>query len=210
MRLPKFSFYFYQSQVDAAGTDQFNKPMLHIANYWQAGSDTLVKIYSNCDEVELFLNGRSLGKQSPDKDKYSTNLSHPPFTFQVPFKPGTLKAVGYIKGIKAAEHQRSTPGTAARISLRADYSGKELKAGQNDIVFVYADVVDTKGTIIYDAGDPIEFTVTGDAVIVGENPRAAEAGTAAILIKAGSKPGNITVSARTKGVKQGNLVLTSK
>jgi beta-galactosidase len=211
MRLPKFSFYFYQSQVDALATHSFNKPMLFIANYWQVNSDTLVKVYSNCDEVELFLNDRSLGRQKPDKDKYSTNLPHPPFTFHVPsFQPGSLKAMGYLKNRKAIEQIRMTPGPPVAIRLRADYSGRDLKAGRNDMVFVYAEIVDAKGTVVHDAADPIEFTVTGNATIVGENPRAAEAGIATVLVKAGAKPGAVTISARTKGLKQATLVLNAK
>lgn len=210
VRLPKFSFYFYQSQVDPS-TRPFTKPMLYIANYWQAGSDTVVKIYSNCDEVELFLNGKSIGRQQPDKDQYSSNLPHPPFTFNVSFKPGTLKAAGYINKKKTIEQQRITPGAPYSIKLRADYSGKELKAGQNDIIFIYADILDGKGTIVPDASDPIEFTVTGgDATIIGENPRAAEAGISTVLVKAGTKPGTITITARSKSLKQASLVLNSK
>lgn len=221
MRLPKFSYYFYQSQVDpllyyqdnskSIASVAFNAPMVYIASYWQSNSDTLVKIYSNCEEVELFLNDKSLGKQLPDKDRNSTNLAHPPFTFHITgFIPGTLRAVGYTEGIARVNESRITPGLPDHIDLRVDYSGKELKAGQNDVIFVYAAIKDEKGTIIPDASDPIEFIVTGDATIVGENPRAAEAGIATVLIKAGKTPGKITVTARTKGLKQGNLILTSK
>lgn len=213
VRLPKFAFYFYQSQVDPvlSNATPFNKPMLFIANYWQPGSDTAVRIFSNCEEVELLLNGKSLGKQKPDDDNYSTNLKHPPFTFHLKaFSPGTLTAIGYVNNKKAVEDIRKTPGTAAKIKLRVDYSDKEVKAGQNDIVFVYADITDDEGTVIYNATDKIEFKVTGDAEIVGQNPRAAEAGTATILLKAGAKAGRITVSAQAKELKSAETIVNSK
>jgi beta-galactosidase len=211
MRLPKFSFYFYQSQVEPVNTNAFNRPMIFIANYWQNTSDTVVKIYSNCEEVELLLNGKSIGRRRPDEDQYSTNLKNPPFTFHVQdYHPGELTAIGYIKQKKVVQHQRKTPGEPAGIKFRVDYSGRELKAGQNDVVFVYADIVDANGTIVYDAADPVQCTIQGDAVIVGDQTRAAEAGTATFLVKAGSKPGVITITAKARELKSANLILTSK
>jgi beta-galactosidase len=213
VRLPKFAFYFYQSQIDPVinSTSPFNKPMLFIANYWQAGSDTAVKIFSNCDEMELLLNGKSLGRQKPDKDQYSTNLKHAPFTFHLKtFIAGTLTAIGYINNKKIVQEIRKTPGTAAKINLRVDYSGKELKAGQNDIVFVYADIVDNNGTVIFNANDKVEFKVSGDAEIIGQNPRTAEAGTAAILLKAGANARQIKISATVPGLKTTDKIIYSK
>ena len=213
VRLPKFAFYFYQSQVDPVvnNSSPFNKPMLFIANYWQNGSDTAVRIFSNCDEVELFLNGKSLGKQKPDKDQYSTNLKHPPFTFHLnTFTAGTLTAIGYINNKKVIQEIRRTPGPPAKINLRVDYSGKELKAGQNDIVFVYADITDNNGTVIYNAADKVEFKVSGDAEIVGPSVVSAEAGTATIVLKAGAKAGQIKISAHAEGLKSAEKIINSK
>jgi beta-galactosidase len=209
VRLPKFAFYFYQSQVDPVvnSASPFNKPVLFIANYWQDGSDTAIRVFSNCDEVELMLNGKSLGRQKPDKDQYSTNLKHPPFTFHVKsFSPGTLTAIGYIHNRTVIGHVRKTPGTPAKINFRIDYSNKELKAGQNDIVFVYADITDAAGTIVYNAKDKITFKVTGDAEIIGQNPATSEAGTATILLKAGTKPGAIRISASTGNIKAEKII----
>jgi beta-galactosidase len=209
LRLPKFAFYFYQSQIDPVvnSISAFNKPMLYIANYWQDGSDTAVRVFSNCDEVELLLNGKSLGRQKPDADKYSTNLNHPPFTFHVKaFSAGTLTAIGYIHNKKIIQDIRRTPGKAAKISIRIDYSNKELKAGQNDIVFVYADMTDINGTVIHDAADKIDFTVTGDAEIIGKNPAIAEAGTATILLKAGTKAGAIKITASVDGIRAEKII----
>ena len=170
-----------------------------------------MKIYSNCDEVELLLNDKSIGRQLPDKDQYSTNLKHPPFTFHLnTFTAGTLKAVGYINNKKIIQEIRSTHETAAKINLHADYSGKELKAGQNDIIFIYADVTDNNETIIYNAKNLIEFDVTGDAEIVGLRTMPAEAGTATILLKAGENAGEIKISAVSKGLKSADISVYSK
>jgi len=89
-RLPKFAYYFYQSQIDPQV-----KKVLEIASYWNEQSPLDLKVYSNCEEVELYLNDKLVARQQPDPDLLSTNLSHPPFTFKMKtFEPGTLKAVG--------------------------------------------------------------------------------------------------------------------
>ncbi len=213
VRLPKFAFYFYQSQVDPVvnGSSPFSKPMLFIANYWQNKTDSMVRIFSNCDEVELLLNDKSLGKQKPDKDQYSTNLKHPPFTFHLKTSAkGTLTAIGYISNKKIIQQTRKTPGPAAKINLRIDYSGKELKAGQNDIVFVYADITDNNGTTIYNATDKIEFKVSGDAEIIGPSVVSAEAGTATVVLKAGAKAGQIKIFASAEDLRSVEKVIYSK
>ncbi len=211
-RLPKFSFYFYQSQIDPVinGT-AFNKPMLFIANYWQKESSASVKVFSNCDAVELFVNGKSMGKQQPDKDQYSVNLKHPPFTFTIPlFTPGVLVAVGYINEKKIIEQKQQTPEAPSKINLRADYSGKGLSSGQNDVVLVYAEITDKNGTIVPGFSNSINFTVDGDAEIVGLSTVPAEAGIATIVLKAGMKQGKIKVSACGNEISCEELVLNSE
>lgn len=210
-RIPKFAFYFYQSQYGPK-TDKkgFGKPMIYIANYWMPTSPKEVTVYSNCEEVALLLNGKQIARQKPDKNTLSTHLNHPPFTFVLPaFTPGKLQAVGYIGGKKAVETSQQTPGNPKALTITADISGKKLKAGANDVLFIYATVVDQNGEQIPNATDAITFTIEGDAQIIGVNPAKAEAGIATIMIKAGSKPGAIKIQARSEAGQQGSLSISS-
>jgi beta-galactosidase len=212
-RLPKFAFYFYQSQssFNPDINSEFCSPMICIANYWNDPSYSTVKVYSNCDEVELNLNGELIARQKPDSDRISGNLVHPPFTFILPeFKPGTLSATGYYKGKKVVETFRKTPGVPSQLILSYDESGKLLQAGCNDVAFVYATVADSSGTVIPDYNQMIEFNVSGDGIIVGSNTINAEAGIATILLKAGADPGSIDISAKAHKLNCKNLQIITK
>lgn len=202
-RLPKFSFYFYQSQSGPKPVaNGFNKPMLFIANYWNDEKQKAVKIFSNCDKVELLLNGRSLGVQKPDTDANSKNLNHPPFTFYpAAYQPGTLTAIGYINGKKAIINSQSTPGNAYKIMLKADISGKPIVAGKSDALFVYAYITDKNGTIVPDAINEVKFSVEGPGSIIGPSAINAEAGIATILLKTGGATGKIKIKAASGGLK---------
>ncbi len=208
-RLPKFAYYFYQSQYGPAPDKVgFGKPMAFIANYWTPTSAKEVVVYSNCDEVALLLNGKPVARQTPDKNANTTNLLHPPFTFTMPgFTPGTLTAVGYINGKKVVETERRTPGPAVGLKLTIDRSGKDPQAGQNDVVFVYAEVVDAQGTVVPDAKLPVRFTVAGDAQLTGDNPIKAEAGIATVLLTIGQKSGPVQVSATAVGLKPTSMTV---
>ncbi|WP_224994247.1 glycoside hydrolase family 2 protein [Cesiribacter sp. SM1] len=202
-RLPKFAYYFYKSQAgpepDMRG---FGGPIIFIANYWTTESPTEVVVYSNTEEVALYLNDQLVARQKPDRNAFSTHLPHPPFTFSVSaFVPGSLKAVGYLQGQKVVETVATTPAKPHAISLRYDRSGKDLEAGTNDVVFVYASVVDRAGTVVPEATNVIRFAVeAGDGKLIGLNPMPAEAGIATILLKAGKKEGDIRINATAPGL----------
>lgn len=200
-RLPKFSFYFFQSQRDPAEGQAglFGGPMVYAATWWTESSPLNVRVFSNCEEVELILNGHSLGRQKPDQNRLSGNLAHPPFTFHLErFEPGELKAVAYLHGKFAAEHTVKTPGKPARIELSADLSGRP--AGRGDVLFAYARIVDAAGTTVPTAKLPVTFSVDGEAQLIGGNPIVAEAGIATILVKTGSHPGPFQLRATTGGL----------
>jgi beta-galactosidase len=202
-RLPKFAYYFYHSQRDAA---EF-KPMLFIANYWNDPTEKQVKIYSNCDQVELFLNGKSLGKQMPDTGRINNNLKHAPFTFNCNYQAGTLTAKGFSNGKEAVTAERKTPEAASQLLLDVDYSGKNLVAGHNDVVFIYVSVADNNGTIIPGAANGIQLVVDGGAEVIGNSTAKAEAGIAAFLIRAGDKKGTFKLRATSVGLKPASLAL---
>jgi beta-galactosidase len=207
-RLPKFAYYFYQSQagpnLDAGA--EFGKPMIFIANYWNDSLYNDVKIYSNCDEVELFLNEQSIGRQMPDKNNYSTHLKHPPFTFsKVDYNEGRLKAVGYIKGKEVATYATTTPKKPVKVILEMDISGKPLQTGCNDVVFLYAKIVDENGIVIPLNNVMIDINLEGDISLVGQKQKETEAGIAGFVLKAGDLPGSIKISAIAKNMENALL-----
>ncbi|MGQ1889611.1 glycoside hydrolase family 2 protein [Thermophagus sp. OGC60D27] len=207
-RLPKFAYFFYKSQADIKPdvSDVFYKPFIEIANYYNDPSFSEVKVYSNCEEVELLVNGRSLGKQKPDSNRISTHLNHPPFTFHLKaFEPGELTAKGYVEDRMVASAVQRTPGEAANLKVWIDESGKPLQKEVNDVVFLYAAVTDKDGTIVPDATQSVTFKVDGDAELIGNNPVNAEAGIASILLRAGDLGGHLAISASSKGLKTGQL-----
>lgn len=193
-RLPKFGYYFYQSQRDSN-----EEVVLKIASYWNKKSPTNVKVYSNCDEVKLFLNDKLIATQKPDSDKNTTKLNHPPFTFNMgAFKSGTLKAIGVINGKEVVEDIVKTPKQATKLKIWLDESGKPAEAGVNDVMFLYIAAIDDNGTIIPDFSDEIELNIGGDIEVVNVEKIKAEAGIATALIRVGDKSGEIKVSAESK------------
>jgi beta-galactosidase len=202
-RLQKPAYYFFKSQRDA--DDSFGKPMVYIANNWQKDSPLDVRIFSNCDEVELFLNGYSLGRQKPDKNRISTNLKHPPFTFKIDsFKEGKLDAKGYINNKFEVSHSVETPENPSKIKIVIDSDYEYLKKEDNDIFFAHAYVTDRNGTVIPNYSGEVTFNVEGDAKLIGENPTNCSAGIASILVKTSENIKDIKIAATSK-----NLLITS-
>ena len=180
-RLPKYSWYFFRSQRSPA-----DGPMAFIASEWLPSSARSVRVFSNCDEVELRLNGRTIARQAPDRDRRSTHLEHPPFTFALPvFEPGTLEAIGYVGSTAAAMHIVRTAGDVARLRLAADLRGRALASGEQDLVFCHAALTDARDTVVSDAFENVAYGVTGDARLVGANPLATDAGLSSCVVQTG-------------------------
>ncbi|MCK9399161.1 MAG: DUF4982 domain-containing protein [Bacteroidales bacterium] len=213
-RVPKFSYYFFQSQRDADEVSSLfpSGPMVYIASWWDENSSSNVRVFSNCEEVELSLNGVLISSQKPDTGRICNNLAHPPFTFRLDkFKPGTLVAVGFIGGEKAAQDTVTTPGQPAAIKLVYDESGLPPKAGCNDAVFIHAIILDANGNKVPINGVMVNFFISGDASVINpESKASSEAGIAAALIRIGELPGEITIQASTAGLSPAKLRIKSQ
>jgi beta-galactosidase len=192
-RLPKFGYWFFRSQRDPGELIAGKPigPVLFIADYWTSDSPREVRVFSNCEEVALQLNGNLIERRKPDTTRISTHTKHAPFTFDVlRFEPGALKAVGYIRGREVTAHERRTPGAADKLSLRFDLSDRPFAAEGKDAVFCHADLLDAAGTIVPSGEYPVFFGTDGQASLVGQNPIAIEAGTATALLEGETaKPG---------------------
>jgi beta-galactosidase len=118
--------------------------------------DENVEVYSNCDEVELFLNGKSLGTKPINKDAS-------PRVWKVAFEKGSLKAVARNGGKEIVTDELRTAGKAAKIILTTDK--KQLTSGWDNVAFVKATVVDANGVTVPRAKDLIRFSISGPGVI---------------------------------------------
>ncbi len=190
-RLPKFGYDFYASQKS---TDE--GIVLKIASYWDENSPTDVKVFSNCDEVKLYLNNKLIASQTPDQNEISTKLSHPPFTFKVgSFQSGTLRAEGYVGGKKVATSEVKTATAPKRLKMWIDQSGRQPEAGCKDIIFLYIAATDKSGNICYSYTDPIEVMVDDKVLVINPNEIITEAGIATVLLQIGNESGTTTVKA---------------
>ncbi len=209
-RIPKFAHYFYQSQRSPnvkLSEKLVSGPMVYIANYWNEKSSLDVTVFSNCDEVALYLNEELIAKQKPLRNAFSEQLPHPPFVFTLPsFQKGYLRAEGFIKGKKVSEHIVKSAEQASSVHLHFDESTVKINPDYPDVVFVYASVVDANGTIVSDATLLVEFSLEGEnATLIGQNPIAAEAGIATILVRTKNLKKPIKIRAKSTNLKEATL-----
>lgn len=215
-RLPKYSYYFYQSQRDPneASAKFTSGPMVFIASEWTEKSATDVRIFSNADAVELLLNGKLIGKQFAADNKNSAitkNLKHPPFTFSLKkFEAGELKAIAYSGDKVVAEHKVFTPGTPARLKMTLDTSGKAAQVGVKDVVFIYAQLLDAKNNPVSANDIEVTFTVTGDGKLISPATIKTSGGYASALVEIGNSLDDLKISATAQGLDSGNIQLDAQ
>lgn len=206
---PKDNFYYFQS---AWG----DKPMLHLLPDWNLpkraqNKPVRVVAYSNCEEVELFLNGQSLGRQPVPK------LGH--VEWQVPYAPGTLSAKGYMGGQETMETKVETTGEPAAIQLVPDRTS--LHGDGQDVSLVTVEVVDAQGRVVPEADNLIQFHVNGGTLLgVGNgdpachesdiaDQRSVFSGLALAIVQAPRQAGKITLTADSPGLTEATVTLNA-
>lgn len=157
---PKDSFYLYQAEW----IDYKKTPMIHVYPYWDFNMGQIidVRICSNAPEVELFVNGKSLGRQKIDHKKGTQLQPH----WKVAYEPGFIEGIAYDEnGIEIARQKRHSFGDSYRIKAKAD---KEiLYANGEDLIFIEISTEDKEGYPVENASDYVKVEVTGPARLVG-------------------------------------------
>ncbi|WP_137403655.1 glycoside hydrolase family 2 TIM barrel-domain containing protein [Echinicola rosea] len=126
---------------------------------YSAGDTVIVQVYTNCEEVELFLNDQSLGKQA-----LANNLDDHILKWEVPYKAGALKAIGYDEGKEETRFDLTTNSPPTSIVLESDV--ENLGRGMGDRAHIAAKVLDSNGNEIRDLSLPVTFHVSGGAALV--------------------------------------------
>jgi beta-galactosidase len=204
---PKDVYYMYQSEWT-------NKPVLHIFPHWNWEPGKIIDVwayYNNADEVELFLNDKSLGTRKKINDDLHV-------MWQVPFEPGTLKAISRKNGKTVLKKKKNTAGKPAKIELTADR--KIIRADGKDLSFITARILDKDGNLVPNADNLINFSISGNANIAAtdngyqadtlsftSHKRQAWKGMALVIVKASSKKGNSTLTAGSPGLQPATIAL---
>jgi beta-galactosidase len=195
---PKDNFFYYQAWWG-------REPVLHLFPHWnweqRLGEPVSVWVHSNLEEVELFLNGRSQGRQ---KVQALTHLQ-----WEIKYEPGVIEARGLKDGKVVMTSRRETTGAAAVIRLSADRS--EIAADGEDIALVRVEVLDSVGRAVPTADNLIEFRVTGEGRLLGvgngdpncqesdrEPRRSLFNGLAQVIVQGTTTPGAMTIEAYTE------------
>ena len=198
--------------------------VLHILPHWNLagheGEEVSVWAYSNCDEVELFCNGKSLGRQTMPR------YGHLEWT--AVYRPGRLKAVGYKAGRRVCQTVVATAGAPAQIRAAADRT--LLAADGADVAVVDITLHDRRGTLVPDANVPLTLSVEGNACILGvgngnpamqaaEQPAERQAkvfsvetfnGCAQVILKTTDQPGDITLTVAADGCRTATVTMKSR
>jgi beta-galactosidase len=202
---PKDMFHYYRACWSS-------QPVLHLFPHWnwqqRLGEPIRVWVYSNLEEVELLLNGRSLGRQKVSP------LGHLEWT--VKYEPGILAARGMTQGEVVLTAKRETTGAPAAIRLTPDRG--EIRADGEDVVMVCVEAVDSAGRPVPTADTTVRFSVSGAGRFRGVgngDPNCQESdqqprrslfnGLAQLIVQAGREPGDIDIEAHAKSIDGDNL-----
>jgi beta-galactosidase len=229
----KDGFYFYQSQWTA-------KPMLHLFPHWnwkgREGQFVPVTCYTNCDTVELFINGRSVGVRGYEfprygmQDRYGNiaargralrTTADLHLSWDVPYEPGTLKAVGTKDGVAVVTMEVTTTGEPAAIRMSADRA--QIAANRRDVAHITVEVLDQQGRVVPAAENEITFDVQGEGKLIGVdngNPQSHDSykvnhckafnGLGLAVVQSTAKSGGIRIVASSPLLQSASLAIKTK
>jgi len=192
-----------------------NKPVLHIFPHWNWKKGDTIDVwayYNNAEEVELFLNNKSLGVKKKTGDDLHV-------MWRIPFEPGTIKAISRLDGKTVLTKEIKTAGAPARIEISADRS--KIKADGDDLSFVTVKIVDAEGNLVPNANNLVHFSIQGQGTIAGtdngsetdlasfqtKDRKAFNGLCLAVLRNSGTK-GNIQLTATSNGLKPATVTVT--
>ena len=200
------------------------EPVLHIFPHWNLagheGEQVEIWAYSNCDEVQLSVNGKNLGRQKMPRDGH--------LKWKAVYKPGKVVAVGYKGGKRVLTRTVETTGAPAKLVLEADR--RELLADGRDVAVVTVKVCDAAGRVVPDASPSLSISLEGPGRIIGagngnpsypgadhpDNPQCrafsfhAFNGLCQVLVQSGSEPAVLELSVGSGGLQAGSLKLELK
>jgi beta-galactosidase len=229
----KDGYYFYQSQWTY-------KPMLHLFPHWnwpgKEGDFIPVLCYTNCDTVELFLNGKSVGVQGywfprsgmqerwpnfPARNLAPRTTSDLHLTWTVPYQPGTLKAVGVKGGEVVVTQEVNTTGEPAAVELSVDR--QVIAADRRDVAHFIVRLLDPQDRLVPIADNEVAFEIQGEGRIIGvdngnpfdhqnfkSNRRQAFNGLCLVIVQSTGNQGLIQLTATSPGLKPSSVTITSK
>ena len=201
-----------------------DEPVLHIFPHWNLqgheGEEVEVWAYSNCDEVELTVNGKKLGRQPMPRNGH--------LKWKAVYQPGRVEATGYKNGKRILTKTIETTKSAAKVVLKADR--QQIAADGQDMAIVNIELHDQKGRFVPNACPVLTFCLEGDANIIGcgngdpsylgsDHPDKqpchtfsipAFNGRAQVLIQSGKLPSTVTLKCTADGLKYGLLTITTK
>ncbi len=181
------------------------------------GAPIELVVYSNAEEVEVFVNGKSIGRKQVCMERPMPHSVH----FETVYEPGKVEAVSYCGGKEISREMLVTSGEPAEISLIPEKL--EMKANGHDLIYVEIELLDKDGRLVPDASVPLQVEVEGCAVLAGfgsGNPITDEdytnactvsyRGRAMAIIRSGYKSGSVIVKVRAEGIKPVELELLIK
>jgi beta-galactosidase len=231
---PKDGYYFYQSQWTS-------KPMLHLFPHWnwkgREGQFLTVACYTNCDSVELFLNGKSVGAKGFTFPRYGMQGRYGQYApgaaagirttsdlhlaWDVPYEPGTLRAVGTKGGQPVLTVEIATTGDPAALAVAADRD--TIRADRRDVVHLAVSALDAQGRVHPDAENEVTFEVQGPGQLIGldnGDPSSTEDykgkqrrclhGRCLAIVQSTGAAGQIRVTASSPGLKPSTVTVTAR